>query len=191
MFSLVRAPLLEQYASFLRGKNRMVSSTTHILAGMKTRTPLPNDNLASLHELSTIPLYAEPLGLRIPTVSGTSTRLFMRHDFPRLNSVLKNAGNLDFRIVLAVAHPFHMVLAPSELDDIDFFMPAMGLYDRRDLAVCDKRIADLQTLIRLDRKHLIKVHLIAGKGVQSLDLKILTLLNPILLTAGVDDRVHL
>lgn len=53
-----------------RREQGIVVATTHIIAGMKLRAPLPDDNTAGLHELAAKSFHAQHLRVRVATVLG-------------------------------------------------------------------------------------------------------------------------
>jgi hypothetical protein len=59
----------------------MIFSATYTFTCVKTCTALTNQNVTSLHNLTTKTLDTQALGLRIATVTGTTTRLLVSH-FP-------------------------------------------------------------------------------------------------------------
>lgn len=102
----------------------VILAKTYVVAGMKMRAALTNDDVAGLDDFAAETLDAQSFRVRVATVSSTTTRFLMCHNTP-LEKLCGNAGDSDFRVILAMAHLFHMVLTPSEFNDFDFFMAAL------------------------------------------------------------------
>jgi hypothetical protein len=62
-----------------KGKDGVILAHTHIITRMNAGAALANQNGPRPDILPGVSLYPEPLGLTIPTVTGTTTPLFMRH----------------------------------------------------------------------------------------------------------------
>ncbi len=70
----------------------------------------------------------------------------------------RNAGDLDFDIVLTMPGTAHVVFAPAELDDPDFGVTAVRFDYSGDLARFKKWTTDLDAVIALHHEYLVKFH---------------------------------
>ena len=61
------------------GKESMVSTYTHIIAGVNARASLADQNSPGVNALPGKSLYAEPLALAIPTIAAGAATFFMCH----------------------------------------------------------------------------------------------------------------
>src|SRR6056297_1569014 len=101
-----------------------------------------------------------------------------------------DAGDLDFGVVLAMAHLLHVVLAALELDDAHL-VPATVAHDfGRDLAAIDGRRADPNVVAVGNHQNFIELDRGAVFGVQLFDSEDFPGRGLVLLAAGLEYRVH-
>ena len=105
-------------------------------------------------------------------------------------ALTRYAGDYDFSVILAVALSFHIVLAPSELDNVDLFMPSMRSDRGGHFAAINKWLADIDARIGLDQQYLVEFNLLASLDWQGLNLEVFTLRYSILLAACLNNRIH-
>ena len=89
-----------------------------------------------------------------------------------------------------MAAGLHGVLTATELEDADLFATAVGKDGRRDRSAFDRRIADLETLFAADSENFGEGHLSAGFDSQGFNLELVADGNAVLLTASLDNSVH-
>jgi hypothetical protein len=168
----------------------VIFAATDVISRMKLGTPLPDKDAARGDSFTAEAFNAEPFGFRIPSVTGTAACFLVSHCLllPVSN---RNAGNLDLGIILAVPHPFHIMFASPELDDIDFFMPPLRPDLARHQAAVDERLADHDAVIGFDQQDTIELDFSPIVSREFLELQSLTLFDPILFAACLNYRVHL
>src|SRR3546814_2509545 len=89
--------------------------------------------------------------------------LFMCHGcFSLLLVATGDAGDLDFGVVLPVAHLLAMVLAAAELDDADL-VGATVADDFRGHAGALERVADLDAVAVAEHEHVVERDLVADR----------------------------
>jgi hypothetical protein len=81
IFTIFRAFGYELKHTCCSRKQSMIFSTTYTFTRVKTCSALTDKNVACLYNLTTKTLDTQALGLRIATVTGTTTRLLVSH-FP-------------------------------------------------------------------------------------------------------------
>ena len=138
----------------------MIFAASDIVTSMKTGAALTDNNVSCCNYFATETLDTESFGVGVASVSCTASSFLVSHcKSPcRLSG---NASNLDFRIVLAVPHLFHVVFAPSEFNDSDFFVTALGYYRSGDLGALKEGLANLHVLSGLNHQYLVKLDVIA------------------------------
>lgn len=60
-----------------QSKEGVIPATAHIPAGMKTCTPLTDENTAGAYNLVAVPFDSQPFGVAIPSISGAADTFFM------------------------------------------------------------------------------------------------------------------
>src|SRR5690606_16441098 len=116
--------------------------------------------------------------------------LFMCHDCVSLLAATGNAGDLDFGVVLPVAHLLAMVLAAAELDDADLVGAAVADDLRGDGSALE-RVAELDAVAIAQHQDVVELDFAAGFVLaEQLDAKRLAFHHAVLLTAGDHDCVH-
>src|SRR5205085_5717006 len=98
------APLAELHDAVGRGEERVVATATDVLTGVELGAALAHDDRARGDLGTAVDLDAEPLGRGVATVAGGSGALLLRH-----GSALRDRGDLDRGVVLAVAPPLAVV----------------------------------------------------------------------------------
>src|SRR3546814_19208843 len=95
---------------------------------MELGAALANDDVAGFDRLATIDLHAEILRVGVADVARGTYALFMCHGcFSLLLVAPGDAGDLDFGVVLPVAHLLALVLAAAELDDAALFVATVAV----------------------------------------------------------------
>jgi hypothetical protein len=84
----------------------------------------------------------------------------------------------------------HVVLAPPELDDVDFLVPSVRLDCCGYLAARNEWLTDLDPGIGLNQQDFVELNLLTGLCDKGLDLQGLAFLDPVLLAARLDYRIH-
>src|SRR5690606_29721118 len=151
---------------------------------------LADDDVAGVDRLAAIDLHAEVLRVGVAAVARGAYALFMCHDCVSLLLVATgNAGDLDFGVMLPVAHLLAMVLAAAELHDAHLVGAAVGLDGGGDGCPIE-RDADLDALAVAKHEHVVERDLIACFDVQQLDAQRLALHHAVLLSACYQDCIH-
>ena len=70
---------LEQDVAFTQGEKGMVSTQTHVGAGVDFSAPLPDDDGACRDQLAAIPFHPQPLPLAVSSVPAAASALFVGH----------------------------------------------------------------------------------------------------------------
>lgn len=108
---------------------------------------------------------------------------------------MKNQLSVDridanFREVLAMTAGLHGVLTTTELEDADL-VGAADLDDgARDGGTLDEGLADLEAVLTGNGENFVEGNLGVGFLAEELDLDVVADADAVLLTAGLDDRVH-
>jgi len=170
------------------GEKGVIPAAAYVVARVETGAPLTDNDAAGAHGLAAEAFDTEAFGFRVAAVAGTATCFFVSHE--NLRCLTRNASNLDFGIILAVPLALHVVLAPPELDDVDFLVPSVGLDRCGNLASRNEWLTDLDPGIGLDKQNLVELNLLTGLCDKSLDLQGLAFLDPVLLAARLDYRIH-
>src|SRR6478672_4894281 len=168
----------------------VVAAKADAHARMELGATLADDDVAGFDRLATIDLHAEVLRVGVATVARGTYALFMCHGCsPLLLVATGDAGDLDFGVVLPVAHLLAMVLAATELDDADLVGAAVADDLGADGGAL-QRIADLDAVGIAEHQDVVEGELAAGFGFEQLDAERLTLHHAVLLTAGDQNCVH-
>src|SRR5690606_13926945 len=120
---------------------------------MELGATLAHDDVAGLDGLAAVHLDAEELRVGVAAVARGTYALFMCHGCASLLLVATgNAGDLDFGVVLPVAHLLAMVLAAAELHDAHLVGAAVGLDGGGDGGALE-RVADLDAIGIAEHEH--------------------------------------
>src|SRR6185436_26632 len=168
------------------GKQRVVRARANVVAGPINGAALTHEDVAGQHLLAAELLEAEPLRLGFAAVLGTAACLFVCHDVLSLKMMIAgsadDAGDLHFRIGLAVRALPQVVLAAAEFDDAHLVALAVALHGRDDFAAAQERRADLDAVALPDQQHLVELDVRTGLGRELLHAKDRALADAILLT---------
>src|SRR3546814_7493968 len=108
-------------------------------------------------------LRAEILRVGVAAVARGTYALFMCHGcFSLLLVATGDAGDLDFGVVLPVAHLLAMVLAPAELDDADL-VGATVADDFRGHVGALERVADFDAVAIAEQETHVESDLVADR----------------------------
>src|SRR5690606_15407710 len=129
---------------------------------VELRAALADDDVAGLDGLAAVHLHAEVLRVGVAAVARGTYALFVCHGcFSLLLRTTGDAGDLDFGVVLPVAHLLAMVLAAAELDDADLVGAAVA-DDLGGDAGALERVADLDAVAVAEHEHVVERDLLAG-----------------------------
>src|SRR5690349_21199486 len=173
----------ELHDAVARGEQRVVAATTDVLTRVELGPTLAHDDRARGDLGAAVDLDAESLGRGVATVAGGGGALLLRH-----GSALRDRGDLDRRVVLAVTPPLAVVrlrlvgeavdLRPlRRADDLGLHRGAAQLTGGREHGVA----VDQQDRAELD---------LAVVDAEPLDVELLAGLDLVLLAAGGDHCVH-
>src|SRR5690606_39030847 len=104
----------------------VVAAEADAHARMELGAALADDDVAGLDGLAAVHLHAQVLRVGVAAVARGAYALFMCHDCVSLLAATGDAGDLDFGVVLPVAHLLAMVLAAAELDDANLVGAAVA-----------------------------------------------------------------
>src|SRR5690606_36809105 len=105
----------------------VVAAEADARARMELGAALADDDVAGLDGLAAVHVHAEVLRVGVAAVARGTYALFVCHDCVScLLLAAGDAGDLDFGVVLPVAHLLAMVLAAAELDDADLVRAAVA-----------------------------------------------------------------
>src|SRR6185503_4231502 len=150
------------------GKQGVFGAGADVVAGPINSAALTHQDVAGQHLLAAELLEAEPLRLGFAAVLGTAACLFVCHDVLSLKMMIAgsadDAGDLHFRIVLAVRALPQVVLAAAEFDDAHLVALAVALHGRDDFTAAQERRADLDAVALPDQQHLVEFDVGARLG---------------------------
>lgn len=109
------------------GEQGMILAHADIIAGMDLRAALADNDTTGRDQLAAVALYPQSFGIRITTISGTATCFFMCHG--KL-SLCRNAGDLDFSIILPMSLMFLIMFPPPHLKNTHLVMSTLVQYGR-------------------------------------------------------------
>src|SRR5699024_2573187 len=98
----------------------------------------------------------------------------------------RDAGDLDFGVMLAVTLPLHVVLAAAELDDAHFLATAVAANLGADGGAIDDRRANGHVLAFTDHQNLIESDVAVDVGVKLFHSQVFALHHAVLLAACLD-----
>jgi len=190
--------ILEADDAVGRGKERVVATQADVLPGLPLRAVLPHDDGAAADDLATEALDTEALRLAVATVAARSLTFLVSHGSNNLQ--LSRPGRPDARLGadfldpqrrhrLAVAPRSPVVLAPLVLENTDLAVSLLADDGAHDLGVRDVRLTDLD-VVAADQKNFLEGDLVSDPSLELVDLDGVASLNPLLLAAGLDDRVQ-
>src|SRR5690606_30701780 len=169
----------------------VVAAEADAHARIELGAALADVEVAGFDRLATIDLHAEVLRVGVAAVARGTYALLMCHGcFSLLLVATGDAGDLDFGVMLPVAHLLAMVLAAAELDDADLVGAAVADDLRGDGGALE-RVADLDAVAVAQHEHVVERDLVAGLVLaEQLDAERLALHHAVLLTAGDQNCVH-
>src|SRR5690554_3085131 len=171
-------------------EQRVVAAEADARTRVELGAALADDDVAGVDRLPTIDLHAEVFRVGIAAVARGTYALFMCHGCVSLLLVATgNAGDLDFGVMLPVAHLLAMVLAAAELHDAHLVGAAVGLDGGGDGGALE-RVADLDAFAVAEHEHVVERDLLARLDVKQLDAERLALHHAVLLSACYQDCVH-
>src|SRR3569832_1908703 len=182
---------LELHDAVGQREQGMVAADADVAARMEVRAALTDQDITRRHLLITEALDAEALRVGVASVTATAACLFMCHGTNLLRVLTgRDAGDLQFGIVLAMSRHLLIVLTAAEFDDLDLVAAAVALHGGGDLAAGHEGGADLHALAFTDHQHLIQFHGAALFDVEELDLEGIALRYAVLFAARDDNCVH-
>src|SRR5207342_1177500 len=171
-------------------EQRVVAAEADARTRVELRAALANDDVAGFDGLATVQLDAQVLRVGVAAVARRTYALFMCHGCCSLLLVATgNAGDLDFGVMLPVAHLLAMVLAAAELHDAHLVGAAVALDGGGDAGALE-RVAKLDAFAVAEHEHVVERDLLAGFDVEQFDAQRLALHHAVLLTAGDQYCVH-
>jgi hypothetical protein len=146
LFSILAHPLKGNDSVNL-GKDGVVFSKAHIIAGMYLGASLTDQDVSSLDLLATIAFYPVSLAGTVPPVPGTAACFLVCHRFsPLFKKTLNLLGDVfdpDKGKLLPMPSFSAVALSPLVLEDHHFSVFAMVGDPANDLAVFEERFAHL------------------------------------------------
>ena len=101
-----------------------------------------------------------------------------------------DGGDLHARVLLAMASLATVVLPPAHLEHDDFRSAILRHDLSADLGTVHVGLSNLRGIAAANEEDLVEVDLVAGVSGKLLDLKGFAFSNSVLLSACLDDRVH-
>src|SRR5690606_10655912 len=189
--ALLRALGGELHRAVDQREQGVVAAEADARTRMELGAALADDDVAGLDRLAAVHLHAEVLRVGVAAVARGTYALFMCHDCVSCLLLLGpgDAGDLDFGVVLPVAHLLAMVLAAAELDDADL----VGAAVRDDLGGDGgalELVADLDAIGVAEHQQVAEGDLVADFRRQQLDAQRLAFHHPVLLAASNHDCAH-
>src|SRR5436853_486782 len=166
-------------------EQRVVASHADVRAGMHLRAALAHQDLTGIDPLAAERLDAEALGLGIAPVARAAARFLVSHALP-----LQDIVYADLGVGLPMALRFLVVLAPAQLEDLQFLAAPVRHHRTLHLGAGDERRADLQVVAFADEQYFVERDRRADFSRQRLHAQLRAGLNTVLLAAGLDHCVH-
>jgi len=169
----------------------MVSTYTHVIAGVNTSAPLADQNSPGVHTLPGKPFYTEPLALAIPAVAAGAASLFMRHLLSPLFScggyylVYHQPGEKLAVSCLAAVANLGLILKNNNLLTL-----AVSLHRSQHLDIGNSRFADRYLVTIGDKQYPVQFDSAALSHIQMLYIYGLTVSYFILLATGFNNSVN-
>src|SRR5690348_15009475 len=171
-------------------EQRVVAAEADADARMELGAALAHDDVAGFDDLAAEQLDAEVFRVGVAAVARGTYALFVCHGGFSLLAATGDAGDLDFGVMLPVAHLLAMVLAAAEFHDAHLVGAAVTAHLGGDAGAGDGRRANGDALAFADQQHLVEGDRGIGFGIQFFDAKDCALLDAVLATAGENDCVH-
>ena len=128
------------------------------------------------------------LGLGLFRCCGLFRCLFLRRSL--LRAVAADAGDFYFGVELPMRALAQIVLAPLELDDVDFLRLTLAQDLAADATARQQRIADLDVSALADQEDLVERDRGALVGLDFLEAQDVTFCRAVLFAAGAKNRIH-
>src|SRR5688500_15506943 len=180
----------ELHSAVDQREQRVVAAQADAHARMELGAALADDDVARFDRLAAVDLDAQVFRVGVAAVArGTYALLVCHGCCSLLLAVAGNSGDLDFGVMLPVAHLLAMVLAAAEFHDAHLVGAAVGLDGGGDQRALE-RIAEFHAVAVAKHQDLIEPDLVAGLDVELLDADRLALHHAVLFTARDEDCVH-
>jgi hypothetical protein len=208
----------EFHKSVNQCEQSVISTHSHIFAGMNGGALLPDDYIAGPHKLSAESFDTKPLPRAVPTVSRTTAcfscgpwvyllrvpnrhhcvmniiRLFDRRAYSFDNGLFKarrvNGIDPEQREPLSVALLLLEPFSALLLEHDDLAVLCGPDYGGLDRSRVHRREAQIEIVISFDGQNLVQLDLRAGFAVYFFHFNLVAGLHFVLLTAGYNDGVH-
>src|SRR2546427_3787960 len=159
-------------------EQRVVTPHADVGAGMHLRAALAHQDLPGVDALAAERLDAEALGVGIAPVARAAARFLVSHALP-----LQDIVYADLGVRLPMALRFLVVLAPAQLEDLQFLAASVRQHRALRLGAGAERRAHLQVVAFADEQHLVERDRRADFRRQRLDAHLGARLDAVLLAA--------
>src|SRR5687767_8415226 len=156
---------------------------------MHARAALAHQDLPGVDALAAVNLHPEALRLRVAAVARAAACFLVCHRLTCLNLTL-DVVDADLGVRLPMALRFLVVLAPAQLEDAHLVAAPVRHHGGLHLGTRHERRPDLDRVARAHEQNFLEGHRGTDFGGERFDAQLLARLDPVLLPARLDDRVH-
>src|SRR5690242_2148553 len=169
---------------------RMVTTEADPDTWMELGAALAHDDVAGFDHLATVQLDAQVFRVGVAAVARGTYALFMCHGGFSLLAATGDAGDLDFGVVLPMAHLLAMVLATAEFHDAHLVRAAVIAHLGGDAGAGNVGRTHGDGIALADQQHVVERDRGIGFGIQFFDAKDFALHHAVLAAAGENDCIH-